>query len=172
MDAALRALSVSDGDDIYQLLQQLPADENGFQNGMFGTSREQFARWLCHSAKAARGVGLADWQVPQTVYWLYVDGEPVGMGKLRHRLTDRLRREGGHIGYAIAPKARGQGYGTLILKLLTRRAAEMGISSALVTVRNDNLPSIRVALANGGQIEEITADRHLIWVPCPADGSV
>lgn len=32
MDIALRKLSADDGMDVYEMLQELPADENGFLN--------------------------------------------------------------------------------------------------------------------------------------------
>ncbi len=38
------------------------------------------------------------------------------------------------------------------------------INPVLLTIRNHNAPSIHVALANGGKIEKITADKHYIWI--------
>ena len=38
----IKRLTVSDGDDVYELLQILPADENGFINKMNGCTREEF----------------------------------------------------------------------------------------------------------------------------------
>ena len=34
MSAELRKLSIHDGDDVYNMLQTLPANENGFMNGI------------------------------------------------------------------------------------------------------------------------------------------
>ncbi len=41
---------------------------------------------------------------------------------------------------------------------------EIGVANLLLTIRNQNIPSIHVALANGGQIEKVTADKHYIWI--------
>jgi predicted acetyltransferase len=166
MNAELRQLSIHDGRDIYDMLQELPKDENGFINGCNGISFEEYKQWLVKSHNTAKGTSLADWMVPQTVYWLYVDGQPVGIGKLRHYLTDRLREEGGHCGYAIRPACRSMGYGKLLLKLLIKKAVSLGIDRILITVQNHNIPSIKVALANGGVIEKVSEQRHYIWIDC------
>lgn len=167
MSIELRKLTIHDGEDVYSLLQSLPADENGFMNGMAGRSREEFREWLQKSAASAEKTEIEDgWRVPQAVYWLYRDGQPIGMGKLRYFLTDALRQSGGHIGYSIAPHARGQGCGTVLLKALLQEAALHGVERALITVNNSNPASIRVALKCGGMIERVSGDHHYIWCDC------
>lgn len=167
MSVVLRKLSIHDGDDVYNMLQTLPANENGFMNGMAGRSREEFRVWLGKSAANAEKTEIEDgWRVPQAVYWLYVDGRPVGMAKLRYFLTDALRQSGGHIGYAVTPAARGRGYATELLRLVLKEAAAKGIDRALITVNNSNPASIRVALKCGGVIERISGDHHYIWCDC------
>ena len=170
MNIGLKQLSIQDGMDVYAMLQELPKDENGFVNGCYGMSFTEYQQWLMKSDNTARGIGLADWMVPQTIYWLYVDGLPVGIGKLRHRLTDKLREEGGHGGYAIRPSCRNKGYGKLLLKLMIREASALGIDRLLLTVKNHNIPSIKVALANGGVIEKVNGQSHYIWVDCRPQG--
>ena len=128
---------------------------------------EEFREWLCKSAESAEKTEIEDgWRVPQAIYWLYLDGKPVGMGKLRYFLTDALRHSGGHIGYAIAPDARGKGCGTALLQGLLHEAALHGVTRALITVNNDNPASIRVAQKCGGVVERISGDHHYIWCDC------
>ena len=160
----LRKLSPNDGAEIYNLLQEIPKNENGFMNNCNGCSYEEYSEWLIQSENMANGIGLEDWLVSQNVYWLYVDGNPVGMGKLRHRLNEKLREDGGHIGYAIAPAYRNRGYGKILLKLLIDETKKMGISRILITVQNDNIASIQVALNNGGIIEKSNDVRTYIWI--------
>lgn len=148
------------------MLQEIPKDENGFVNGCNGRTFEEYKKWLTESDNMANGIGLENWMVPQSTFWMYVDGIPVGFGKLRHYLTEKLKEEGGHIGYAIRPKFRNRGYGKLLLKLILEKAKEMDIDEVLVTVLNDNAHSIKVALANGGAVEKVTDERHLIWIDC------
>lgn len=104
--------------------------------------------------------------VPQHIYWLYINAVPVGMAKLRHYLTDKLKEDGGHGGYAIRSAYRNKGYGKLLMRLLIEQARELKINRLLLTVQNHNIPSIKVALANGGIIEKVNEHRHYIWINC------
>jgi predicted acetyltransferase len=166
MDVELRKLSVTDGKDIYDMLQDIPKAENGFINGGHGCSPVEFRQWLIRQDGVSRGEELADWMVPSTTYWLYADGYPVGFAKLRHYLTDRLREDGGNIGYAIRPGQRNKGYGTVLLSKVLEEARRLQLGQVLVTVRPGNQGSINVALKNNGTITRSTAERHYIWIDC------
>lgn len=161
----LKKLSAKDGQDVYNLLQEMPKEENGLINKANGLSFEEFKEWLKAKQIESEQEGLVDgWKVPSTTFWLYVDGVPVGFGNLRHFLTEALSKAGGNIGYGIAPQFRGKGYGKILLKLLLQEARKIGLEKVLVTVHFDNLPSQKVALANGGVISEKTEERYLIWI--------
>jgi predicted acetyltransferase len=56
----------------------------------------------------------------------------------------------GHIGYAVVPWKRGQGYATEALGLMLPYARAEGLSYVEITTDPDNLGSQRVILANGG----------------------
>lgn len=167
MNYELKRLSVRDGRDVYDLLQAIPQDENGFINGVNGMSFDEFKAWLAREDENSSKTEIEDgWKVPQTTYWLVVDGRPVAIGKIRHFLTDKLREEGGHIGYAVAPCERNKGYGKILLKELLGEAKKLCIDRALITVHNGNAASVKVALANGGKVERVNEIRHFIWVDC------
>ena len=166
MDIQLKKLSPDDGIDIYALLQEIPKDENMFMNAANGLSYNDYKQWLAQNDDMANGMGLEDWMVPQITYWLYVDGTPVGMGKLRTRLTEKLKEDGGHLAYAIAPSQRKKGYGVLLVKMMLKEAAAYGLNKILLTISSNNPPSIKVALNNGGTVEKIINDKHYIWIDC------
>lgn len=135
------------------MLQEIPKEENGLINEANGLSFEEYKEWLKVKYVESGQTGLVDgWKVPSTTYWLYVDENPVGFGSIRHFLTDALREAGGNIGYGIALKHRGKGYGKEILGHLLKEASQLGIDSALVTIHLDNVASKAAALANGGVI--------------------
>lgn len=166
MNYELRKLTISNDMDIYEMLQEIPKNENGAVNPINGKTFEEYKQWLIRSDSLSKAKGLVGWKVPTNVYWLYVDGYPVGFGKLRHFLTDKLREEGGHVGYAIRPSQCNKGYGTILLKMIIEEAKKMNIDKILLTIRNDNTSSIKVALNNNGKVERINEERHYIWIDC------
>lgn len=160
----LKKLSVDDGLDVYNMLQDIPAEENGFINKANGLTFDEYKEWLIGKQKDSEQEGIVDgWKVPSTTFWLYADGIPVGFGSVRHSLTEALRKAGGHIGCGIAPAFRGKGYGKELLRLLLDEAKQMGIDKVLVTILLDNKASQAVALANGGVITEKTDERVFVW---------
>ena len=160
----LQPVSLTDGREFYDMLQQIGSNENGFINRVCGMDYEYFPLWLEKQVNIAQGVGLADWMVPSSSFWLMDGGVPVGKGNLRHRLTDALREAGGHIGYAVASSKRRKGYGKTLLRLLLEEARRMGITEEiLVTVNPGNAASRRVAEANGGELRRETPERVYYW---------
>lgn len=161
----LKRLSIDDGNDIYCMLQEIPAEENGLINKANGLTFDEFKEWLIGKHANSEQIGIVDgWKVPSTTYWLYVDGIPVGFGSVRQFLTDALRIAGGNIGYGIAPQYRGKGYGNEMLSLLLKEARRSGMDKVLLTIHTDNAASIAVALANGGIITDKTDERIYIWI--------
>ena len=164
MKIEFRQLSSDDGKDIYDMLQEIPKDENGFTNNVNGKTFEEFKQWLLRQEEIANGIGLEDWMVSSNTYWLYVDNVPVGMGKFRHCLTDKLREEGGHCGYAVRTSQRNKGYGNFIMRRLIEKARERNIDKLLLTIQISNIPSLKVALSCSGKIERSSEQRHYIWI--------
>lgn len=161
----LKKLSVDDGFDVYKMLQEIPSEENGLLNKANGLTFDEYKEWLIAKQRDAEQKGIVDgWKVPSTTFWLYADGVPVGFGSIRHFLTEALSQAGGHVGYGIAPQFRGNGYGNEILRLLLKKADEIGLEKVLVTVDLDNIASQAVALANGGVITGRTDESVLIWI--------
>ena len=103
--------------------------------------------------------------VPCTTYW-WTDGDTyLGRINLRHRLNERLRDIGGHIGYDIRPSARRRGHATAMLAAALPHAAALGIDKALVTCDADNIASRKVIEANGGAFEDQRGTKLRFWVP-------
>ncbi len=160
---SLRRLSVDDRRDVYDFLQSLP-EGNGFTNDALGLPYEAFPAWLKRKEEVSRSVNLDEGFVPQSQYWLYVDGVPVGQAKIRHRLNDTLRKFGGNIGYGIAPAHRDKGYATRMLRMVLAEAKKLGIERALITINPDNLASRRVAEKCGGMLEFENEAHCYYWI--------
>jgi predicted acetyltransferase len=60
----------------------------------------------------------------------------------------------GHIGYAVVPWKRRLGYGTRALALMLTEARREGLAWVEITTDEDNLPSQKIVLANGGALVE------------------
>ncbi|MCL4689559.1 MAG: GNAT family N-acetyltransferase [Burkholderiales bacterium] len=115
-------------------------------------ANENFGAFLALLAGCEQGIGIPPGFVPHSTFWLVEGGEVVGVSNLRHRLTDALRVEGGHIGYGIRPTARGRGLGREILRLTLAEARRRGIESVLLTCAKANAASAAVIAANGGRL--------------------
>lgn len=159
----LKLLALTDGLDIYEMLQQIAKDDNGFHNQACGMTYEQFICWLEKEYGYDHGA-LEDWMVSQSSYWLYDGDTPVGYGRLRHRLNDALRETSGHIGYAIARPHRGQGYVTRLLALLLKECRKLGIPQVQIGCNAQNKPSARVIERSGGRLVRESGGKLFYWV--------
>lgn len=155
MKIELRPMTVLENEDVYQMFQEIPAEEDGFENPAHGMSREAFVVFCQEEVAHSLGKNLAEGYVPGTYYLLFVNEKPVGLIKLRHFLNEHLRRFGGHIGYGIRPSCRGNKWGNLILAELLKFAKAKGIDKALLTIRDYNVRSRKVCEHNGGVLEKI-----------------
>jgi predicted acetyltransferase len=161
---SLKQLSVDDGNDIYEMLQELPQTENGFHNMFNGLSFEEFKQELVKRDNESRNENILEGKVPKTTYWFYVENEPAGIVKIRHYLNDSLRENGGHIGYGLAPKFRGKGYSNKMLELTLLEAEKLGIKDVLLVCNPDNYASKSIIIKNGGVLEKETETDSLYWI--------
>lgn len=127
-----------------------------------GFPHEDFPAFLNQLEACSRGEGLPEGFIPHSTYWLVREGRDViGVSNLRHRLNERLLRDGGSIGYGVRPSARGKGFARELLRQTLQQAANMGLDRALLTCARTNVRSVRTILANGGilESEEFHVDR-------------
>jgi predicted acetyltransferase len=93
--------------------------------------------------------------VPATLFFLVRgDRRILGAIHLRHQLNDRLRANGGHIGYGIRPSERRKGYGKKMLELLLSRLRERGLKKVMLTCDEDNIGSMKIIEGCGGVLQD------------------
>lgn len=160
----LKELSLQDDKEIYDMIKEIGPGENGFQNRGYYINAENFKDYLKGNINMSKGVDLDSRYVPQTLYWLYVDDKPVGIGKIRDYLNENLKKEGGHIGYSIRPSKRGNGYGNIMLKELIKKAKGKHIDRILVTCEDYNTPSRRIIENNKGSLQDINDHKCRYWI--------
>lgn len=155
MEVKLRPLREKENDAVYQMFQEIPAEEDGFENPAHGLSPEEFNDFCRRHVGYSQGIGLKPGYVPDTYYLLFSGDEVLGFAKLRHYLNDFLLNHGGHIGYGIRPTCRGRKLGNLILSEVLKQARLMSLERVLLTIRDYNTPSRRVCEFNGGKLEKV-----------------
>ena len=155
----LQKLSTNDGMDVFEMLKGIGSVEKSFTNPTYKMNYTEFQDWLLQQVLWDQGVMLPEGYVAQSIYWLYDDETPVGMGKIRHELTENSRKKGGNIGYAISHSYRGKGYGSVLLKLLLEEAKRIGVNEILLTIDKNNEASKSVCEKNGGVLFDENTER-------------
>ena len=104
--------------------------------------------------------------VPESVFWVIEDGQMVGRISIRHYLNDKLKNQGGHIGYQVASSFRRKGLAKQILKLSLLEAKQIGLSKVLLTTDKSNVASQKVIEANNGLFDPTNStESHLhYWI--------
>lgn len=134
-------------------------------------ARKDFGRYLAFLARGGKSRRARDDRPMMSVYWLVdAGGQVLGSARLRHWLTERTYRIGGHIGYDIRPDLRGRGLGTLQLRLVLNQALRRGMTRALVTVEETNTASRRILAKCGARQDRaiirkgVRHRRYWIWL--------
>jgi predicted acetyltransferase len=77
------------------------------------------------------------------------DNKVIGTIQVRHNLTDKLREDGGNIGYGVRPDERKKGYATLMLKLALDFCREIGLDRVLIDCNDTNIASAKTMIKCG-----------------------
>ena len=164
---SLRQLSLDMGRPEYDMLQKIPAVENGFTNPAYNLSYDEYKEWLRITDNNSRSVDLPEGWIPYTTYILYIDGIPVGYGRVRHSSSGYLETVvgAGNLGYGIAKEYRGKGYGNILFKELLKKCKEIGYKEIKLFPMKSNEPSVKIMLRNGGRIiGDFKGEKHIIRI--------
>ena len=106
----------------------------------------------------AAGEILPEGYVREIFYLVYEGPVLVGVFSLKFELTQYLLDFGGHVGYAVRPSRRNRGLATQILRQGLEIARNFGFTKILAVCDEDNFPSEKVILKNGGVLENTRYD--------------
>ena len=142
-----------------ELLSDLADGEGGFGGSSVHTGESTIDEYLRRCIDMSDPTKAEPGLVPQTTYWVLDESdEAIGIVRLRHYLSDKLRVRGGHCGYYIRSDKRGKGYGKTMLGLALERLKDLGEHRALITTDSENASSVRIIEANGGRFTEVGID--------------
>lgn len=126
---------------------------------------EMMNKWREDETDIAVSKGL----VPATLYFLIDDsGRTLAGIQFRHFLNERLRQDGGHIGYGVRKSERRKGYAHEMLKLLLEKIKQLEIDKVLITCDDNNIGSAKtIESCNGIMQDKVMFENELIrryWI--------
>jgi predicted acetyltransferase len=149
----LRRLAPQDVYEAARAYEELAREGYEFLHGY--ESDMDWTEFLDRTERIRQGIGLSETWVPETFLVAEEGGQLVGRVSIRHHLNASLRLVGGHIGYAVRPGFRRNGFAGQILDLALMEAKNLGIHEALLTCDADNFASRRVIESHGGVPEAL-----------------
>lgn len=162
----LRKMNCEDIRAQWEYITALPANENGLTNQYEGVSFEEYRDAVLPELMMHENpINMPDWFIPETYYYLWVDGTLVGEYRIRHYLTDALKTGAGHIGYSIRKDFRGKGYGTKGLALALELARNIVSEEEIyLRVLKTNVPSFKAICNNGAYIADEDELHYLLRI--------
>lgn len=110
--------------------------------------------------KETKGIDLLPGRVPHTMLYGFLDGHIIGRVSVRHELNDNLRKRGGHIGYAVAPRFRRKGYATELTRQGIEYCKHLGLKEIMVTCSDGNEPSWKIIEHFNGKLQDKVYDEE------------
>ena len=133
------------------MYQDIPASEIGSINKLNGVDYDEFLKIMDEYILEETNINEALNTTTQR-YILSVDNLFVGEVGIRTTLNDFWLSKGSQIYYKIRVSKRGNGYGNIILSLALEQAKQLGFKSIRINCDNNNIPSKKIILKNGGKI--------------------
>ena len=137
-------------DDVLAFYEEI--EKSGGECIGIGNYRD-YDLWLSGMRNRLTGRNLPEGYVRENFYLCYDETRLIGVFSLKFELTEFLLNYGGHIGYATRPSDRNRGLATQMLKQGLVLAKGFGFDRILCVCDNDNYPSEKVIVKNGGIFE-------------------
>lgn len=116
---------------------------------------KNFDKWLSKIKNDLSKEKIEEGRCPATLFLAVrkLDNKVVGIMQIRHYLTKKLLKNGGHIGDSVRPSERRKGYATEMIRLALEECKKLGIKRVLMVCSKDNIASKRSIINNGGVLE-------------------
>jgi predicted acetyltransferase len=132
-----------------EMMREWEAHGGRFNPNLLRSHGMAYPNWLANIRNRAR---LDARGIPHILLFMVRPGQEriYGAALIRYCADDRIKTDGGHIGYGIRPSERKKGYATRLLGLALEKCRELGLKRASVVCPKDNVGSVEVARNNGG----------------------
>jgi predicted acetyltransferase len=137
---------------LYEMYQDIPPCEIGSTNKLYNVSYDEF-KLICKKMIEDEIIFNEEIQTKTKIFVLLVNDKPVGEVGIRTSLNNLWINKGSQIYYKIRKSERGKGYGNIILKLALDEARNMNFNYIRINCDNNNIPSKKVIISNGGKID-------------------
>lgn len=138
--------------DLYQMYQDIPPQEIGSTNKLYGVNYDKF-KVICKDMIKEESIINEEINTTTKRFILLVNSKPIGEVGIRTTLNDFWVNKGSQIYYKLRKSERGKGYGNIILKLALEKAKEMNMNQIRINCDNNNIPSKKIIIKNGGIID-------------------
>lgn len=138
--------------DLYEMYQDIPKEEVGSINRLYGVSYNEFES-ICKNIIREEFVINEEIHTTTKRFILFVNSLPVGEVGIRTTLNDFWKNYGSQIYYKIRKSERGKGYGNIILRLALVEAKKLNFNRIRINCNNNNVPSKKVIINNGGKVD-------------------
>ncbi len=140
------------GKDLYNMYQNIPFEEVGSKNEMFGIGYDDFYI-KCKQLIKEETMSNSRLQTTTIRYILLINGKLVGEAGIRTTLNNFWVNKGSQIYYKIRLDERNKGYGNIILKLTLIKAKNLGFKQVRINCDDNNIASKKIILNNGGVVD-------------------
>ena len=138
--------------DVYDMYQDIPKEEIGSSNLLNGVDFYTFKNMCKEYIKEETKINPSI-NTTTSRYILFDGKKPIGEVGIRTTLNDFWMNRGSQIYYKIRKSERGKGYGNIILRLALIEAKKLGFQKIRINCNNDNLPSKKIIIQNGGIVD-------------------
>lgn len=156
----LKELTEEMTDELYDMYQDIPDNENGQTNEAYGLTKEEFKNYIKHEIDRKNNEITYD-DTPTITYIMYVDNSPVGYICLRTQIDENWKRWSGNIYYKVRESKRNKGYATKMLELILKECKKRNYKEVYINSSKGNIASEKVIIKNGGIfIEDINGSKY------------
>ena len=150
-EVELKPLKECINKDLYEMYQDIPKEEIGSINNLYGLSYENF---ILECKKLVDEEKIINKDLGTTTNrYILIDEIPIGEIGIRTTLNDYWINSGSQIYYKIRLSKRNKGYGNIILNLALKEAKKLGFKKIRINCDDNNIASKKIILNNGGKVD-------------------